>query len=25
MKIYRFELTSDISKPIKILEPGAKK
>jgi len=25
MKIYRFEITSDTSKPIKILEPGAKK
>ncbi len=25
IKIYRFEVTSDTSKPIKILEPGAKK
>jgi len=25
MKIYRFEITSDTSKPIKIFDPGAKK
>jgi len=25
MKIYRFEITSDTSKPIKIVEAGAKK